>query len=234
MPLPRALLIDLDDTILAFSLSAEPCWREVVEHHAPALGGVPDQLFSAIRRAADRFWSDPQRDDRGRLDLTWARRNIVGLALRELGHPVSAGAAIADDYAGLREERVTLFPGALSALHELRSRKVRLGLVTNGSSESQRGKIERFELEPLFDVICVEGEQGAGKPDPRIFQAALDALDTAAEEAWMVGDNLERDVAGAQALGIHGIWCDWAGTGLPATSEVRPDRIVVGLPELLT
>ena len=234
MSLPRALLIDLDDTILAFSLSAEPCWREVAERHSPALAAGPDELFAAIRRAAERFWRDPLRDDRGRLDLTWARRNIVGLALRELGEPIATGAAIADDYASLREERVTLFPGALSALHELRAREVRLGLVTNGSSDSQRGKIERFELEPLFDAICVEGEQAAGKPDPRIFQAALDALDTAAEDAWMVGDNLERDVGGAQALGIHGIWCDWAGAGLPAASPVRPDRIVVGLPELLT
>ncbi len=233
MTLPRALLIDLDDTILAFSLSAGPCWREVADRYAGSLDAAPDELFAAIRRSADRFWRDPQRDDRGRLDLVWARRRVVAAALEDLGEPSGLGDAIADAYAALREQRVTLFPGALSALHELRARKVRLALVTNGSSASQRAKIERFELEPLFDAICVEEEQGAGKPDPRIFRAALAALDAAAADAWMVGDNLERDVAGAQALGIHGIWCDWAGTGLPEATSVRPDRIVCGLPELL-
>ena len=233
MTLPRALLIDLDDTILAFSLSAGPCWREVAARHAPSLAAGPEELFAAIRRAADRFWRDPQRDDRGRLDLVWARRRIVADALEDLGEPTGPGDTIADAYVALRDERVTLFPGARSALHELRAREVRLALVTNGSSESQRAKIERFELEPLFDAICVEEEQGVGKPDPRIFRAALEAVDAAPEDAWMVGDNLERDVAGAQALGIRGIWCDWAAAGLPARTPVRPDRIVHGLPELL-
>jgi putative hydrolase of the HAD superfamily len=48
----------------------------------------------------------------------------------------------------------------------------------------------------------------------------------------MVGDHLDFDVAGAQQLGLEGIWIDRAGAGLPAESAVRPDRIIRSLTEL--
>lgn len=233
--LPRALLVDLDDTVIAFSASAEPCWREVCERHTAGLDGLgADELFAAIRASAGRFWADPSSDDRGRLDLEGARREIVGDALEALeSFRESLAHAIADEYSALREKRVTLFPGARSALELLRRAGVRLAMVTNGSTASQRPKIARFGLEPLFDSIHIEEETGAGKPDPLIFQAALDAVQVGAAEAWMIGDNLERDVAGAQRIGIHGIWCDYAGVGLPSATHVRPDRIVQSLAELL-
>ena len=49
----------------------------------------------------------------------------------------------------------------------------------------------------------------------------------------MVGDNLEWDVAGAQAVGIRGVWLDRHGTGLPPESDVVPDAIVGSIAELL-
>lgn len=235
MDLPRGLLFDLDDTIIAFSPSAEPCWREACERHAPRLPGVdPAALFEQIRAAAEAFWRDPVRDDRGRLDLVWARRSIVSSAVQELGAdspPVAE--ELADDYARMREESVELFPGARDALLALRAAGIPLGLVTNGSSEGQRAKLERFRLEALFDSVHIEGEHGAGKPDASIFHAALSGIGVSAAEAWMVGDNLARDIAGAQGIGVHGVWCDWAGKGLPDDSPVRPDRIVCGVHELL-
>ena len=74
---------------------------------------------------------------------------------------------------------------------------------------------------------------GFGKPDPRVFQLALDGLGVAASDAWCVGDNLVWDVGGAQALGIHGIWRDWRGLGLPDGSDVVPDRTVRSVVELM-
>jgi putative hydrolase of the HAD superfamily len=61
----------------------------------------------------------------------------------------------------------------------------------------------------------------------------LDQLNMAPEDVWMVGDNLEWDVAAPQRLGIYGIWHDFLGTGLPEGSIVRPDRIIRTLSELL-
>ena len=73
---------------------------------------------------------------------------------------------------------------------------------------------------------------GFGKPDHRVYAMALRALMVAAADAWMVGDNLEWDVAQPQRMGLFGIWVDAQGAGLPETAIVRPDRIVRTLSEL--
>jgi putative hydrolase of the HAD superfamily len=53
------------------------------------------------------------------------------------------------------------------------------------------------------------------------------------EEAWMVGDNLEWDVAAPQRLGLRGVWVDGPGQGLPKDADVVPHRVIRVFPELL-
>ena len=79
----------------------------------------------------------------------------------------------------------------------------------------------------------IEEEFGAGKPDERVYLHALVQLDSRPDETWMIGDNLDWEVAAPQRLGIVGIWHDFRGRGLPAGSTVRPDRIVRSLREVL-
>jgi putative hydrolase of the HAD superfamily len=126
-----------------------------------------------------------------------------------------------------------LFPDARRCLEDLRARGIPLGLVTNGDTRQQRDKIERHDLARYFDVIVIEGELGAGKPDPRVYHHALSALRTPAADTWMVGDHLEFDVAGAQDVGARGVWLDRAGQGLPIGSRVQPARIIAALDTLL-
>jgi putative hydrolase of the HAD superfamily len=106
-------------------------------------------------------------------------------------------------------------------------------LITNGASAGQRAKIERFALGAHFDYIGIEEEVGFGKPHADAYRRALASLEVKPEETWMVGDTLEWDVAGAQAVGIFGIWLDKAGAGLPKDCATRPDRIVRSIGELV-
>ena len=232
--LPPALLFDLDDTILAMSATAMPAWEALCRRFAPRVG-VADAcaLSGAIRSANERFWKDAERR-RWAGDVEHARRLIVSDAFRSAGVGDAATAReMADTFSRERISTIVPLPGAIETLGALRARGRRMALVTNGLSRTQREKIERFSLAPYFDCIVVEEEFGAGKPNPRPFRHALAALGAAPAEAWMVGDNLAFDVAGAQQVGIHAIWHDVRGQGLPAASEVRPDRIIAALPELL-
>ena len=140
---------------------------------------------------------------------------------------------MATRYTALRDQAVTPFPGALQALARLRSTGVKLALLTNGSAEKQREKIARFDLQRFFDHVQVEGELGVGKPDPRAFESVLAALGVAPADAWMVGDNLLSDIEGAQRVGVHAIWIDAHGNGLPTDEGVMPDRVISSLSELL-
>jgi putative hydrolase of the HAD superfamily len=77
--------------------------------------------------------------------------------------------------------------------------------VTNGPSEQQRRKIALTGVGRYFDAVVASCDIGAGKPDPAIFHAALAKLGVAASEALMVGNDAERDIAGAAAAGIEAV-----------------------------
>src|SRR5690606_1177231 len=147
---------------------------------------------------------------------------------------------IAAFYTELRDAAYAPFPGALEALARLRARAPALGLVTNGAAEMQRAKIERFGLAAWFDVIAIEGEVGAGKPDPRHFGHALAALDADPAATLMAGDNYQCDVMGALALGMHAVWIDRArrvappiAGAAPAAPPPRPHRTLASFVELV-
>jgi putative hydrolase of the HAD superfamily len=233
MSLPPALFLDLDDTILRFGAGGEGLWAELAGETAAALEIDRLGLVRALDEARAAYWSDAERSRAGRLDMRGARRTITAAAFAALGlRAPDAARTLADAFTWEREARVAPLPGAMRALAGFRARGVRLALLTNGSREFQRGKLVRFDLERSFDAIFIEGELGFGKPDARVFERALSALGVAPSETWMVGDNLEADIAGAQAVGIHAVWIDHRGGGVPRTTATRPDRVVRGLAEL--
>lgn len=238
--LPPAMLIDLDDTILDAYTNAGALWLEVATEYQGELRGLsPDDVAAAIQRSADSFWDDPERHRLWRQQMFPARREVVRLAFEAVFRnggpsvPTDVSSVLADRFSSLREQRYQPFPGAIEALQALRDHGVRLALVTNGSGETQRAKLARFNLEAHFHHIQIEGEHGFGKPDERAYRHAMAQLGVEAHQAWMVGDNLDWEVAAPQRLGMFAVWHDHAGAGLPAGSAVQPDRIIRSLLELL-
>jgi putative hydrolase of the HAD superfamily len=236
MDLPQAIILDLDDTVLDDSSGTNHCWEQSCREAALTFDGLdPRALLAGIERERDWFWGDSRRAAEGRLNLRAASTHIVDRALESLGYSVPGAASnIANRYRDLREERIGLFPGAIETIKWLRSRGVRLGMATNGSSEGQRAKIERFGLARYFDRIIVEGEFGRGKPHREVYEALFESLEADPAKMWSVGDNLEWDVGAPQAFGVYGIWVNAAGGELPDGSAVRPDRIIISIRELMT
>lgn len=235
--LPRAILFDLDDTLI--SLGRRPLLLAAVaeEFAAELTPPGPVRLAEAMESAFRAYWSDPERHRIGRMDLAAARLGIVTEVFADLQAKApaltpQAAAAFAARFDAYREEQIRFFPGALQAIDELKRRGVKLALVTNGAAAVQRAKIERFDLAHRFDHIQIEGEAGFGKPEEQAYRHAMAALGVEAHETWMVGDNLEWEVAAPQRLGIHAIWHDHLGVGLPRDSSIRPDRIILSIGEL--
>ena len=232
---PKGALFDLDDTILSINAGVEESWRRVSADFSSKAGSLSvDRLMAAINAVREWYWSDLERHRRGRLNLDLARREVVEIALDRLGiNDSKAAGELSDAYGKEIEKNMQPFPGAIDTLKHFRRNNIPLVLVTNGLAEIQRRKIRRFDLEPLFDFIVIESEFGFGKPDERVFQHALNQLGVDKKDAWMVGDDLARDVAGAKQIGIHSIWVDWQGKGLPASAPVQPDRIIESIAELV-
>ena len=256
--LPKAVLIDLDDTITTFDLTSAPAWREstewFVKTYEPAFS--VDGLIEKIQETKKWYWSDPDRHKRGRENLVLARREVVMEALqryageRYFANPnwelvskereetapdvivnekyrAEERAGHAEEYAALymklHNERIRPMDGAVEALDVMKESGLRLAVVTNGIADTQREKIERFGLTERFEHIFIDTEIGYSKPDPRIFEYALNKMQLRPEEVWMIGDNIRWDVGGPQAVGITGVWINSKQVVLPANYEIVPD-----------
>ncbi len=238
--LPRAILFDLDDTIISAYSRPDAAWLVVVDEFASRLAPLPPvAVMEAVMAESRLSWEDPAWQTRWRMRLNEARRDIVVRAFRRLaagGETVPSdevAVALADRYSVYRQEQMHLFPRAHEVIDAWKARGVKLALVTNGAAEVQRAKIARFDLAHRFDHIQIEGEHDWGKPDLRAYRHALAALDADPAATWMVGDNLEWEIAAPQRLGIFAIWHDVLGEGLPAGTDIRPDRIIRSFAELM-
>lgn len=206
--LPHAILLDLDDTIITYSLPRTEAWKKsILQFHDELKGLDPDTLYSAVMNRDNWLWSDENRHKKWRVDLVGARQEVVRLAFEDLGMD-SDGISnqIADKFLTMRDKSLSLIPGAVETIHYFLESGIRLVLVTNGASAIQNEKIERFRLRDLFEDILIEGEMGFGKPDNRVYRNAMESLDLEPSDAWMIGDNIVWDVLAPQKAGINGIW----------------------------
>lgn len=233
--LPKGILFDLDDTIIAFGAVSDPVWQHLCDIYAARAGKCsPAGLLQSVRETSSWYWSDAARHKHGRHNLEQTRREIVRMSFEGLGIKNSALAhEMADTYSVQRDAAIRCFPLARETLKYFNDQGVSLALVTNGSAEKQRQKIERFGLRRYFSAILIEGELGYGKPEEPVYLRAMEEVGLCAGDVWMVGDNLEWDVAAPQKLGIFSIWNDFQGQGLPPGSTIVPDRIVNSIAELM-
>jgi putative hydrolase of the HAD superfamily len=109
---------------------------------------------------------------------------------------------LAESYRGISRHRLRLYPWVREVLDVLRER-FPLAVVTDAQSAYARGELHKVGLLEYLDPIVVSGDHGFRKPDRRLFQFALDGLGVAAEHTLYVGNDMHRDVHGAQKAGMR-------------------------------
>ncbi|MBN1661540.1 MAG: HAD family hydrolase [Anaerolineae bacterium] len=132
---------------------------------------------------------------------------------------------------------VEVVPGIEEALRRLNA-TYKLAMATNArdsGTELVRAALRRVGLEAYFDFVLTARDLGAGKPDPRFFQALLEWLGSRADETVMVGDDYQTDVAGAKETGLRAIWFNEAGAPCPHARPLYDAQVTVmaDLPALL-
>lgn len=232
----EVVLFDLDDTLHddthAFTSAAEEVAREIaLEHGVDALA-----LKRAYIAEAEGFWHRLT-PEQLKTRLTGIRATMWGAALERVGiddHEIALTSAAR--YNEYRKKYFAVFPGAIDTLRTLRNRGLRLGILTNGFSETHREKIALLQIGEFFDAIFIADEVGMIKPDPLLFAHACTTLGSAPSRSAMVGDRYERDVRGALEAGLYAVWLNIRGETLPP-GVPPPDAICATIgevPQLLT
>lgn len=124
---------------------------------------------------------------------------------------------------------------AISTLQTLRNAGLRLGVISNGSDDTNAHELlKKAELKQYFEYVLTSAAFGKRKPDPGIFRAALDYYSVSPERAVMIGDSLQADIRGAGTLGINTIWVRRRSQEELDPELGQPDAIVDSLSEIPT
>jgi len=210
-----AVLFDLDDTLhddtLAYQSAAEEVAHEVAaEHGVDALA-----LKAAYIAAAEGFWKRLSLEAM-QIKLAAIRAQLWKAALEDVGLADEALARrSAQRYHDYRKKYYTVFPGVVDLLASLRARGRKLGIVTNGLSETHREKIALLRIGEYFDALFIADEVGMIKPDPLLFAHACTTLGSAPSRSAMVGDRYDRDIRGAAAAGLYTVYLRVRDEALP-------------------
>jgi putative hydrolase of the HAD superfamily len=124
-----------------------------------------------------------------------------------------------------------LAPDVRTAIVDARVAGWAFAVVTNGPVLSQSRKIRASDLDRLADAFVISEEVGASKPDPSMFTTAAARAGTTLEGAWMIGDNLDADIAGGHGVGARTVWVRRPHDWLTYESTVRPDRVAADFPD---
>jgi putative hydrolase of the HAD superfamily len=121
---------------------------------------------------------------------------------------------LSDRYRGLE-----LFDDALEVIATA-SEYFEIAMITNGPTDIQQPKLDLLGIEPLFSFVLISESTGFWKPDPRIFEIALERAGVPAHCAVYIGDSPDHDMAGARAAGLSAVWMNrrglaWPGGRLP-------------------
>lgn len=121
-------------------------------------------------------------------------------------------------------------PGAVSLVNALHG-KVKMGIITNGFTSLQQIRLERTGLRDRFDLLVISEEVGVAKPDPRIFDYALEQAGSPdRSRVLMVGDTAESDILGGINAGLSTCWLNAHHREQPA--GIEPTSTVASLSEL--
>ena len=101
--------------------------------------------------------------------------------------------------------------GVREALERVRRAGWSVAVITNGNRRTQPAKIASAGIEPLVDAIVISSHEGIAKPDPRVFRLAALRADASLEGAWVIGDDLRQEIAGAARLGLRSVWLNPLG-----------------------
>ncbi len=141
----------------------------------------------------------------------------IAAVLFDLGDVIMREETEVKDVEG-NTQRAELVDGMGDVVRAFKARGYPLGLVADTRAKTARNVLHQHDLYDLFNALAISEEVGCEKPDPRIFRAALDALRLAPSDyprVLMIGNNVMRDVRGANQMGLISIWFHWNDRYLP-------------------
>ena len=215
----KAALFDLDETLIDRSAMVLKYLEGSYQRFQPGLSHVPYELYLERFICLDAFGYNPKEQVfQNLIDEFKLNFEMPGMNL---------------DFHTYYPPCAVLYEEAELVLRTLREKGFKLGIITNGASNSQRSKLERTGLNNLVDSIVISEEVGFQKPDPAIFEIALKQLQISSSEAIFIGDNPVSDIVGGAAAKMMTVWYE-NHIPCPPGLTINPDYVIHSIGETLS
>ncbi len=218
----RVVLVDMDDTLFDHSLTCRAAIAELRRERAFLRRQPLEQLWREYLRQLESTWAtlSPTRAaiDEARRER-WRRLALSCGATPSEGEVAALSRTYRRQYQRLRRP----VPGTRALLARLH-RRAPVVIVTNNELAEQEEKVRFLGIGEHIDGLVVSETVGVGKPDARIFQAALRAVGARPHEATMLGDSWANDVVGARRARIRPVWFNRFGVPPPGRGTVAELR----------
>lgn len=224
----KTLFFDLDHTLWDFHTNSTVVLKEIfteTELHRKGLDF--EEFYTVYNRVNDQKWALYRE---GKIDKYRLRKERFADTLAHFRiEEVHLGDYFEQQYVERSPRQTALMPGALDTLNYLHE-KYTLAIITNGFTSVQLVKLKSSGLEKYFKEIVTSEMAGANKPEAKIFVTALKKTNTRREEAIMIGDHPEADIAGARNVGLDQVWYNPNGM----KSDVKPTHEIRHLSSLIS
>lgn len=196
----KAILFDLDDTLMNLSMCEAEALR-ITLTNAP------------LKLNLENMWSDIQNTYRSHSSVYWKQRVTAGFSREQvIEYSLRDTLQVYDEDVTLASQLGVAFwkqfcqtpqfnPEAKETVLVLQEH-YQIGVITNGYTQSQRGRLEAADLMSLLGCVVISEEVGIAKPDKRIFEIALSALGVTSDDVLYVGDSIQHDYEGCKNAGI--------------------------------
>lgn len=200
----RFVFVDLDDTLWDFHTNARISLELMFNDRGldRYFTGF-DDFFRIYAKRNIELW---EAYGKGEITQEFLKAERFRYPLAKMGVDDAALAEeIGHQYLDILPTQKVLMPGALETLDYL-SEKYPLTLISNGFRETQHRKIESSGIGHYFSHIVLSEEAGALKPDPKIFEYAMQLNGAKPNECIMIGDSYAADIQGAINAGIDQVY----------------------------
>lgn len=225
----KHIFFDLDHTIWDFDRNAEETLNELFHTYKLSELGLNscEDFISTYTENNHQLWADYHL---GKITKEFLRAERFSKTFLQLGiHPDAVPHQFEDDYVNISPTKTNLFEGAENVLAYLQQ-KYTLHIISNGFKETTLTKMDLSGLNPYFTNVIISEDVGVNKPNPVIFEYALDKAKALKEESIMIGDSLEADIYGALGFGMEAIFFN----PLKKDKPVDVKKQIVHLEELLS
>ncbi len=223
-PTYKSIFFDADGTLFDYPQAERTALLACL--HEFAITAEPEMVIATYKIHNQDVWREFERGetDQATLRVERFRRLAAELAIPDL--PLER---VSSFYLESLARQSQLLPGALELVREL-AKEFPLALVTNGIAAVQNKRFAASPITVFFKSIVISEEVGIAKPDPRIFEPALQKIGVRAADVLYVGDSVTSDMAAARNAGMD--FC-WVNPGrLPAPAGFSPAFILTAIKEM--